>query len=100
MLMMNADKFFFNLFNPRHLRSGFAVIGISILFPSCTPKMFRDLRGAGTDFKRTDIELFRPGLKESLVYKTTVQFRDKEFSSLTYFNELSDSVFKIVLLTN
>lgn len=61
--------------------------------------MFRNLPQTGGDFSPGRIQLFRPGIKESLVYKTTLQYKDKSFSALTYFKEEDESVFKIVMLT-
>jgi hypothetical protein len=66
---------------------------------SCTPAMFRNLESAGDSFTRDQAQLFRPGMNESAVYKTTVNYKDKQFSALTYVNGVSDSVFKVVLLT-
>src|SRR5689334_19969683 len=71
----------------------------SLLVISCTPKMFRKLPLAGGDYKSQQVQLFHPGITESLVYKTVMTYKDKEFSSLTYFNQLGDSAYKIVLLT-
>ncbi|MEO8086711.1 MAG: hypothetical protein ABI763_07825 [Bacteroidota bacterium] len=61
--------------------------------------MFRNLKSTDGIFTKEKMELFHPGMKESLVYKTVIKYKEREFSSLTYFNELNDSVFKIVLLT-
>lgn len=61
--------------------------------------MFRDLKPVSPGFTGSFTEIFHPGIQESFVYKTNIQYKDKAFSSLTYFNELNDSVFKIVLLT-
>ncbi len=71
-----------------------------LLLDSCTPKMFKDLGQAGATFTSDKTKLFRSGVKESLVYKTNIKYKDKEFSSLAYVNEINDSVFKIVLLTS
>jgi len=89
----------FNHYKLYHLRSAFIGLFFSFYFCSCTPKMFRDLKSAEGVFTKEKTQLFRPGLKESLVYKTVIKYKEREFSSLTYFNELNDSVFKIVLLT-
>jgi hypothetical protein len=71
----------------------------ALLFSSCTPEMFRGLKEADNTFAREGTELFRGNLKQSLLYKTTIQYKERAFSSLTYFNALNDSVFKIVLIT-
>jgi len=103
MTQVVQDKSDLILSYPVHLRnqrSGFRwLLLLSIIFNSCTPKMFRDLKSAENIAGSKATELFRSGMKESLVYKTIVHFRDKEFSSLTYVNAVNDSVFKIVLLT-
>src|SRR5689334_20871260 len=94
-----GSKIIFNRNGLRYQRSGFILLFISFSFYSCTPKMFMDLKDAEGVFAREQIQLFKPGLKESLVYKTIVHFRDREFSSLTYVKALNDSVFKVVLLS-
>ena len=71
-----------------------------LLINSCTPEMFKGLKEADSTFTRERTALFRNDLKESLLYKTTIQYKEREFSSLTYFNALNDSAFKIVLLTS
>ena len=60
--------------------------------------MFRGLPAAG-NFSKEKTQLFRGTIKESLVYKTSAQYRDKKFSALTYFNQMNDSAYKIVLLS-
>ncbi len=96
---------FLNCFNKLISQHRLAEIRVLLLFclisfASCTPKAFKNLNSAGAAFSREQTELFRSGLKESLVYKTVINYKDKEFSSLTYFNVLNDSVFKIILLTS
>lgn len=76
-----------------------SLTSLAVLVVSCTPGMFRGLKSAGKDFTGEKAKLFRAGEHQSLVYKTTVHFREREFSSLTYVNALNDSVFKIVLLS-
>ncbi len=104
LVQMAKDLISFNLQHQHHLRSGFAFIYIALFLNSCTPEMFRGLKSAGGDYSKEMTVLFGPDQKESLVYKTSIKYKykdkDKEFSSLTYLNEISDSVFKIVLLTN
>ena len=97
---MKADRFFFFLFSSRKVSFVLAPVCFCILLGSCSPKMFSDLKSAEGRYSKGILALFRPGKNESLVYKTMVKYKDKEFSSLTYLNPLSDSVFKIVLLTN
>ncbi|CAN5386584.1 hypothetical protein BH11BAC1_BH11BAC1_04810 [soil metagenome] len=93
------DKIIFDHQYLRLLSTVFLFFFVSFFINSCTPKMFRDLKSAEGIFAKEKTQLFRPGLKESLVYKTVIKYKEREFSSLTYFNELNDSVFKIVLLT-
>ena len=73
---------------------------LAFLMAACSPKIFRDLKSARETFKKGQTQLFKPGLKESLVYKTSIRYKEREFSALTYFNTLNDSVFKIVLLAS
>src|SRR6478609_1424305 len=73
-------------------------ISASLFLFSCTPEMFKDLKMADTA-AREKTKLFHADTTESIVYKTTVSYKDKEFSALTYFSARKDSVFKIVLLT-
>gem|GEM_PF-5648801 len=93
----------FNRQHLRHLRSGFCPVlfwvPFLLLFNSCTPEMFKGLKKTDSVVTVEKIKIFHPVLNGSLVYKTSVSFRDKEFSSLTYVNSINDSVFKIVLLT-
>lgn len=97
---MKAVQIFFNLFYRRHLCLVFASFCCCFMLSSCTPKMFTDLKNAEGRYSKGMLALFRPGQNESLVYKTMIKYKDKEFSALTYLNALSDSVFKIVLLSN
>lgn len=97
---MKVDQIFFNLFCRRHLRFVFASFCCCFLLSSCSPKMFADLKSGEGRYSKGMLALFRPGKNESLVYKTMIKYKDKEFSSLTYLNALNDSVFKIVLLSN
>lgn len=62
--------------------------------------MFTDLKSADGRYSKGMLALFHAGRNESLVYKAMIKYKDKEFSSLTYVNALSDSVFKIILLSN
>src|SRR5437868_5148881 len=75
----------------------FSISACLFLF-SCTPAIFRDLKMVDMTAKEKT-ELFHADTAESMVYKTTVSYKDKEFSALTYFSGRNDSVFKIVLLT-
>ena len=76
------------------------VTGLALL-PCCrTPEIFRQLKSADGIYEKGMAGLFRSGQPESLVYKSTLTYKDKDFSSLTYVNEVNDSTYKIVLLSN
>ncbi len=97
---MKAIQIFINLFSRRRLSLVFVSFCWCLLFNSCSPKMFADLKSGEGRYSKGMLALFHAGKNESLVYKTMIRYKDKEFSSLTYLNALSDSVFKIVLLSN
>src|SRR6185503_312011 len=82
---------------PGNLRSllCYVIIVCGLFLSSCTPKMFNGLKPADPSFQPEKVKLFSPGISESLVYKTNITYKDKEFSSLTYINAVGDSVFKI-----
>ena len=84
----------------KFLRNFLFLISNCLLLVSCTPEMFKGLKQGEETFTRDKTKLFPLGIKESLVYKTNIKYKDKEFSSLAYVNEINDSVFKIVLLTS
>lgn len=99
-LMMKANQILFSLFCRRQQRFVFVSVFCCFLLGSCSPKMFTGLKSAEGRYSKGMLALFHPWQNESLVYKTMIKYKDKEFSSLTYLNALSDSVFKIILLSN
>lgn len=70
------------------------------LFSGCAPSTFKSFVAADPQYGRGETMIFRPGISESLVYRTAIQYRKKEFSALTYFYPTPDSVFKIILLSD
>lgn len=98
--MMKTDHPFFNRFGLQQMRFVLASVYFCLLLCSCTPKMFGGLKTAGDSYSSGMLAIFRPVQNESIVYKTRIEYKEKEFSSLVYLNKMSDTLFKVILLSN
>src|SRR3954470_12357575 len=66
---------------------------------SCTPKVIQSLSPAGEDYRQEQVRLFTNDTSESMVYKTNLEFRGQNFSSLIYLKKTDEHTYNMVLMT-
>jgi len=66
---------------------------------SCTPKVSQSLKPAGENFRQEQVRFFTEDTSESMVYKTNLEYRNQNFSSLVYLKKTDDHTFSMVLTT-
>src|SRR5690349_10358076 len=80
-------------------RTFFISISCFFLFASCTPKIFKEERTVPGNYSNEEVRIFREDTSESMVYKTTFDYKNKSFSALTYVKYTGNGNFSIILLT-
>src|SRR6187402_2800876 len=71
----------------------------SFCLASCAPQMFQSLKPADDSYTHEHVRLFTNDTSESMVYKTNLDYRNQQNSSLLYLKKTDDSTFSMVLMT-
>src|SRR4051812_36677574 len=66
---------------------------------SCSSGM-KSLKPAGEQYHHEQVRLFTNDTSESMVYKTSLEFRSHSLSSLLYLKKTGNDTFTMVLMTN
>jgi len=61
--------------------------------------MFQSLKPAGESYNPEMIRIFTNDTSESMIYKSTLDFKGQSFSSTIYLKKTGDSTFSMVLMT-
>src|SRR5690349_2012188 len=82
----------------KFLRSSLYSISITLL-TSCTPKVAETLKPASENYQQEQVRLFTNDTSESMVYKTNLDYKGKNFSSLIYLKKTDERTFSMVLMS-
>jgi len=80
-------------------RKSFLYLISIYFFSSCTPKVSQSMKPAGDNFQQEQIRLFTADTSQSMVYKTSLDYRNQNFSSLIYLKKTDEQTFSMVLMT-
>jgi len=69
------------------------------VFFSCTPKVAETLKRAGENYRQEQVKLFTDDTSESMVYKASLDYHGKDFSSLIYLKKTAEQSYSMVLMT-